>query len=272
MKLAQQLDQRERQRIAQERAKALESTLSRLTIRVSHAVPELRILRDGVVLSSSLWGLAVPVDPGEHEVVAIAPGYVDWQSTAEVREGAHSVVVEVPRLEAELSNEAAEPPAAADSHPLAAPLAMSTSPALKVAGPAAYSASSPRDSGTADAQSTRRMTIRETAGWVLGGVGVVGVAVGTMAGMRTQKANDAADAICPSGTGCSEDEMDDFDEEIATARTSRKVAIAGFAAGAAALIAGGVLLWFEYGSGDGGAEVTATAGYRHVGLNLRTLF
>jgi hypothetical protein len=75
--------QADREQVARERALAVEPKLSRLTIEVPFASsPALRIERDGAVVGSAQWGLAVPVDPGVHSVHASAPGREPW--TAEV--------------------------------------------------------------------------------------------------------------------------------------------------------------------------------------------
>ncbi len=34
----------------------------------------LQVKRDGVLIEKTLWGIAVPVDPGEHAISATAPG------------------------------------------------------------------------------------------------------------------------------------------------------------------------------------------------------
>ncbi len=96
--------QAKRENTARTRAAALEPRLSRLTIL---AVPgaKVEIKRDGAVVTSSLFGTAVPVDPGEHVVSASAPGKTPWESKVTVRPEGHQVSVSVPQLE-----DAAPPP------------------------------------------------------------------------------------------------------------------------------------------------------------------
>jgi hypothetical protein len=62
--------------LAQHRAEALEPTLDRLTIRVSPALANASVLVacDGKAVSSSDWGVALPVDPGNHLILARAGG------------------------------------------------------------------------------------------------------------------------------------------------------------------------------------------------------
>jgi serine/threonine-protein kinase len=66
----------ERSLTAKQRAQALESRLSRLTVTVPQAadVTGLEVRRDGALLTESLWGVAIPVDSGRHTITATAPG------------------------------------------------------------------------------------------------------------------------------------------------------------------------------------------------------
>lgn len=87
---------------ALEHAATLESKLARITIKTAPGMPSnLALLRDTSVVSSSEIGVAVPVDPGEHEIHASAPGAKTWTKQLRVAAGA-SVTVEVPALEADL--------------------------------------------------------------------------------------------------------------------------------------------------------------------------
>jgi len=82
-------NQPERERVARERAQAIEPRLARLTIEVPFASsPALRVERDGVPIGAAQWGLPVPVDPGVHHVSASAPGREPWAADIDVpREG-----------------------------------------------------------------------------------------------------------------------------------------------------------------------------------------
>jgi hypothetical protein len=77
--------QQAREKLARERAAAVEPHLARLTIEVPFtASPEMRIERDGEVVGSAQWGVAVPVDPGMHSVNAEAPGRMPWAAKVDV--------------------------------------------------------------------------------------------------------------------------------------------------------------------------------------------
>jgi hypothetical protein len=115
---------------ATRRQAALEPSLARLTIRVSHTVPNLSVKRDGAPLASAAWGAALPVDPGAHEIRAEAPGFEPWTGTAKVSTAGQVVTVEVPELRATL---AASPPAAGKVKPvLVTVVPGETSPAERV--------------------------------------------------------------------------------------------------------------------------------------------
>src|SRR5260221_139962 len=89
-----------RQKLARERALALAPTLSKVTIvAVPPAEPGLEIRIDGVLLETSKWGTAVPVDPGSHEVTADAPGRKRWATTVPVGPNGAIASVSVPVLE-----------------------------------------------------------------------------------------------------------------------------------------------------------------------------
>lgn len=98
-----------RQREAGKRAELLESSLATITIQVGEKAEAdgLVIKRDGETLDSSIWGTAIVVDPGEHTIVAEAPGAKPWTSEVSVGKGGKRWVV-VPTLEREVV--AVEPP------------------------------------------------------------------------------------------------------------------------------------------------------------------
>lgn len=75
--LAARAGQVERAQKASERAAALKPRLATLTVMVPEAVrgtPGLAITRDGVPLGEAQWGTPVPVDTGDHTIIATAPG------------------------------------------------------------------------------------------------------------------------------------------------------------------------------------------------------
>jgi serine/threonine-protein kinase len=95
-------NQPERARVAGARARALEPRLSYVIVRVSPqaraSTSGLRIERDGAALEPDRWGAPVPVDPGEHVVVAMAPGKAPYRMAFAVAGDAERVSVDVPVL------------------------------------------------------------------------------------------------------------------------------------------------------------------------------
>ena len=80
---------------ATKRVRDLEKKIPRLTIVLaSGSPPGTEVTRDGVVLGAVSLGVALPVDPGSHTVVARAPGRADGSKTVALSEG-ESTRVEV---------------------------------------------------------------------------------------------------------------------------------------------------------------------------------
>jgi hypothetical protein len=127
---------------------------------------DMQIARDGETLARSEWAVAIPVDPGTHTIVATAPGRATFKRTIDVPADGKTFEVRVPVLE-------------------------ETGVALGKG-----------DEGVHDEGG---MPTRKTVGLVLGGVGVVGVAIGTVTGILTfGKKSDAA-ALCTSyPLGCAD--------------------------------------------------------------------
>ena len=96
--------QLDREKIARERAAALEPRHARVIVRPSSAgsvLSGLSIVRDGAPIERDAWGIAVPVDPGRHTFEATAPGYRAWASELVVTEAdsGRTLALDVPRLE-----------------------------------------------------------------------------------------------------------------------------------------------------------------------------
>jgi hypothetical protein len=86
------------EKIALERAAALEPRLSRLTIQPpKEAVPGLVVSRNGLPVDAALLGTPVPVDAGQHKIDCRAPGRKGWTQELSVKAG-DSMVAAVPNL------------------------------------------------------------------------------------------------------------------------------------------------------------------------------
>lgn len=97
----------EREKGAREYAARLAPNVSRLCIVVpaEARAPNLGVWRDGTEVGAAQWGIELPIDDGEHTIVARAPGFTDWRTKVRVT-GPHATVkVSVQRL-----SPAAQPP------------------------------------------------------------------------------------------------------------------------------------------------------------------
>ena len=84
--------------MAAERASDLKERLSMVVVQVTKPAPGLELRIGGALIPQASWDTPVPVDPGEREVVASAPGYVSWKGSIEIPTGAGETPVAVPAL------------------------------------------------------------------------------------------------------------------------------------------------------------------------------
>ncbi|WP_437942609.1 tetratricopeptide repeat protein [Sorangium sp. So ce341] len=99
--LAAKAGQAERSARAGAWAAALKPRLATLTVDVPEAVrayPGLAITRDGVPLGKAQWGASLPVDTGEHEIVARARNRKPWRRAAVVTADGEALSVAIPAL------------------------------------------------------------------------------------------------------------------------------------------------------------------------------
>ncbi len=126
-----------RERVAHDRAAALEPFLSKLAILPpsAPAPPGLTIRRDGVEVGHEQWGVLVPIDPGAHVVAASAPGKQPWDTSVEVpMDGKIATVGIPPRSSVPGTLPGARAPPVAPGRPLAARPASPAYPTNQVNG------------------------------------------------------------------------------------------------------------------------------------------
>jgi hypothetical protein len=148
----------DRRPIAEQRAKNLEPRLPMLTLRrTAETPPGVRVRVDGVELGEGSFGVPLPMDPGAHELSLLTANEAEPEKVAfTVREGEHT------ELPIRLAARRADPPRdrAADQPP-------------------------------GDAPGSRRRWA-----YLAGGVGLGGVAFGTVTGIITLNKKSTADANC----------------------------------------------------------------------------
>jgi hypothetical protein len=199
---AAQRNEEDRARYAREHAAALEQQLSYLSLRVAERAPGLTVKLDQRALGPAAWSNPLPVDPGAHWLEASLPGKRTWSQQIQVR-GRGTTSIEVPVLADAAVAVPVEPP--------------------------------PSDGGaTASTTSTKR-----TVGFVVGGVGVAGVAVGAVFGAMTFSAKSEGNEHCPGDHALCDDIGLEHHDRASTYATVSTIAFAG---GLAALAVGTVLV------------------------------
>ncbi len=199
--------------IARQRYSAIEPRLSKLWIKVADGNdPATQVKRDGEDIPRASWGLALPIDAGDHTINAMAPGRKLWSTQIVVAGEGANVPVEIPVLE--VVPAAAPPPA---------PRAPTPAP-----GP------SPKDHAPGGSDGLKPVAL------VLGGVGVAGLALGSYFGLRAKAKNTDSLSDCEKGNTnlCTQAGVDLRNEALSSARTST-----AFLIGGGALLAGGVVLY-----------------------------
>jgi hypothetical protein len=213
--------QHDRATSGESRADALQPRLSKLTIKVSEpaqADSGLIVTRGDAQVPRSLYGVAVPVDGGQYEIHASAPGMKTWVGSVTVQNEGGNASIEVPTLEV-------DPNAQKSATPAPAPVAPPPPAPAPVTPPPPT-----RDSG-ADGSSQKAL------GVVFGGVGLVGIGVGTFFGLRAISKNSDAKSFC-DGAACRDQRGVTLTDDAQSAATVSNVA---FGVGLASLTAGIVL-------------------------------
>jgi hypothetical protein len=203
--------------LAHRRAQALEPTLDRITIRVSPALASaaVQVACDGKPVASSDWGVALPVDPGNHLVLARADGLLR-AFQAHVDDGTPTASVDIDELGEEK------------------PVAAAATPRSEPVDPLESTASTP-DAATPHTDKGRL--------WLslgLAGAGAVGIAVGLEYGAIARSDRDKSNAgPCNAADFCTAQGLSLRHDAINEALVSTLV----FGAGVAALSAGAIVMF-----------------------------
>lgn len=198
-----------REQIASERARSLEPKLSYLTVSIPPAndVPGLIVKRDGRDIDRSKLGAAEPADPGT----------VSFEVSAPDKKTVTAQVVLTPGQRARFDVPSLEPAVAPAPHP--EPVAEPVTP-----------------------RSEERLEWQKPTGLVLGGVGIAGLAVGTIFGLSAQSTYNGAfdDGRCDRATKqCDASGQQAVEDARSLATVSTVLVAAG-----AAFAVGGAVLYF----------------------------
>ncbi|MDC0747073.1 tetratricopeptide repeat protein [Polyangium mundeleinium] len=221
---ATRLQDTDRARKAEERRKALEPRLPKLSVEVpadTAAIPGLSITRNGVPVLSMQWGKPVPVDLGVHQIEVTAPGMRPWTKEFEIRVEGESLVapVEPPSpIERPPHGGKAEPPPPLPPPPPPAPRPPSSS-ALRIA---AFSGM---------------------------GLGAAGLGVGAILGGMALSRNGDSKGYCDARDHCNRTGYDLRMEAIALGKGSTAAFVVG-----GVLLAGGITLFVLSPSASKGKE------------------
>jgi len=197
-----------KQQDALTRAKQVEGKLSRVLLELPKE-PGLVVKIDGNTIPTALTREKLPLDPGEHELVASAEGKEPRTVTFTVPPGPAVTNVKVEALQEGEAKPKEKPPVADDTPP-----------------------PPPID----DTQPTSGSGLK-TAGFVALGVGVVGLGVGTYLGLSAKGLdNDAADLCTPRGCTSEGKALND------DARSRGNLATVVFTIGAVAAVGGLVMV------------------------------
>jgi serine/threonine-protein kinase len=243
--------QADREQLARDEAAALETKLTKLVIEVAPEVakiPGVEVKRDGAVVPQGLWGVAAPVDPGVRSIDVTAPGKKPLHMDAKAEGAGATAKVVVSALED-------------DPHAAVAGTVAPAAPMTQPQSPAAQ----PDDRGAKAGQTQRIL------GFVVGGLGIVGLGVGGVFSLKSMSENDEALDICADETEpCTADDIDDHDHLVDQAKASQLNSYVAYGLGTVGVVTG-VVLVLTAPSGEkktSRLRVTPELALGHVGLNV----
>jgi hypothetical protein len=199
-----------------------------------------RVLLDGRPWLDRVDGAAVPLDPGAHTFTFQAAGQPPVTQSFIIREGDKA---RRERLVVGAAAVPAPPPpsgvtAPPEPPPQPPPVLVPPPPAP---GPEEVATPKPVPATPPPAPSSGGRPLR-TAGWVLGGVGLGGVLLGSVFGVSAiGKWNDAKN-LCNTSSGCPGGTRGQAESDRSTAVTDATLSTVGFVAGGALLATGIVLI------------------------------
>jgi hypothetical protein len=180
---------------------AIEPRVSRLTINGRPGVDTraIHLTVDGLPIEDTAWGTPMPVDPGNHVIVASVGGEQQWSGRVSIGEYADQKTVEIPVGQAASSS---APQAAAKPEPTVEVTEKLEKPPTDA----------PKEEDEPDRRPERPH--RPATGYVMLGAGLVGIGVGTYFGVKAISLRSKSDEKCLRG--CTQEAVD-FNNDAKTA-------------------------------------------------------
>ena len=240
-----------RERIAHDRAAALEPKLSKIVVKVGAAqkIEGLHVTRDGDDIGEGVWNVPLPIDPGAHDIGANAPSKKPWTEHITIAANSSTVTVVVPSLLDDPNAGAA-----------AGGLGVGNGNGAGNGGAGGGAPETPQKDG----KGQRLLGVGAV------GLGVVAAGVGTLFGLLAKSKNDESnsDNHCQANNLCDKAGVDDR----SAAKTDATISTIAFVA-SGVFIAGGAVLYLTAPHGTKSAAVLAPAvGPKSAGLTLGTTF
>jgi len=206
-----------RARLARDRAAHLEARLSKVVLVVAPGaeVFGLEMTQDGAAIGRAQWGIALPVDPGDHHFGATAPGHRAWAQAVHVADGPITATVDVPALPL-------DPP----------PIA----PVITTPAPAAQR---PEEPPLAQPERSADGSPQRVLGLATLGAGIAAVGAGTIFGLAAKSKVESSNANgqCNASDHCDAQGLATRSDGMRDATIST----IAFAVGAGALVGGSLL-------------------------------
>jgi serine/threonine-protein kinase len=226
---------------AAERAAAIASKVSHITIVVTASVDGLEVKRDGVIVASAVLGTALPIDPGEYAIDATAPGKKPFHVKVKVQPDGGETRVEIPKLAD-----------AGGATPAIAPTTTTGTPTETTTGTPTPT-ETPSDTSSSGSS-------RKTIGLIVAGTGIAAMAVGGVLGLSAKSSFNSASC---NGSACDDAGLQQRND----ARSKGNIATIVFVVGAAALVGGGVL-WLTAPSDSSSSSSTGSTPKISAGVGL----
>ncbi len=205
----------ERRPIALKRVAALDKRLPKLSVHLADAPPGAVVHRDEVELGRASLDTLLPVDPGDHVVRVTVPGHRDGEFRVTLGEGEHRT------------------------------LQVSAGVAVASTAPGSAPGQAPGSDHGVGGGSGKR-----TAGYVVGGIGIAGVAVGAVTGLMVLGKKSVVDNNCDADKRCNQTGVD----AASSGKTLGVVSTTGFIVGAVGI---GIGTWLVLSSDDQGEANSA---------------